>query len=266
MSQNESNPETLVKDTFSQPGVTESVTLGQKLRAYSVHVYTALGVVFAFLAAAETCGSQPDPRWVFVWLIVAALIDATDGPLARRWHVKSHAPRINGRTIDDIVDYLTFTFIPLLLVWRLQWLPHPAGLWVAAAMVASLFGFANTHIKQTSEGFFLGFPSYWNVYAFYAGLLYTRYGPYVPAVVLGLLTVLTVLPVRFVYPNHISQPWRRLLAVTAVVWLGLLLTILPRYPAVPAWLVWTSLSYPGLYTGLSIYLDVVARTRQRHSP
>jgi phosphatidylcholine synthase len=229
-------------------------------------MYTALGVVFAFLAVAEICTPQPDPRWVFVWLIVAALIDATDGPLARRWHVKSRAPRINGRTIDDIVDYLTYTFIPLLLVWRLQWLPQPAGLWVAVAMVISLFGFANTGIKQENEGFFLGFPSYWNVYAFYAGLWYTHHGPYVPAVVLGMLTVLTVLPVRFIYPNLISQPWRRLLVITGVVWLGVLLTILPPYPAVPAWLVWASLSYPGLYTGLSIYLDVAARSRQRRVP
>jgi phosphatidylcholine synthase len=102
------------------PRLPKTTTFGQRLRAYSVHVYTALGVVFAFLAAAETCAPHPDPRWVFVWLTIAVLIDATDGPLARRWHVKSWAPRINGRTIDDIVDYLTFTFVPLLLVWRLQ--------------------------------------------------------------------------------------------------------------------------------------------------
>jgi phosphatidylcholine synthase len=244
--------------------ITEPITLGQRVRAYSVHVYTASGVVFAFLAAAETCAAHPDPRRVFLWLIVAVLIDATDGPLARRWHVKSRAPRIDGRSIDDIVDYLTFTFVPLLLVWRLQWLPAPAGLWVTCAMIASLLGFANTGAKQEREGFFLGFPSYWNVYAFYAGMWFTHHGPFIPAIVLGVLTVLTVLPVRFIYPNLISQPWRGVLVVTAVVWLGGLLAILPRYPAVPSWLGWLSLSYPGLYTGLSVYLDIVTRLRQRH--
>jgi phosphatidylcholine synthase len=129
-------------------------------------------------------------------------------------------------------------------------------------MIASLLGFANTRVKQEREGFFLGFPSYWNVYAFYAGLWFTHYGPLIPAIVLGLLTVLTVLPVRFVYPNLISQPWRGLLISTAVVWLGVLLTTLPCYPAVPAWLGWVSLSYPGLYIGVSVYLDVTARLRQ----
>jgi phosphatidylcholine synthase len=198
-----------------------------------------------------------------MWLTIAVLIDATDGPLARRWHVKSRVPHINGRVIDDIVDYLTFTFVPLLLVWRLQWLSPPAGLWVSLAMIASLLGFANTRVKQEREGFFLGFPSYWNVYAFYTGLWFTHHGPFIPTVVLGGLTVLTVLPVRFVYPNLISQPWRGLLIITAFVWLGVLLTMLPGYPAIPAWLEWVSLSYPGLYVGVSVYLDVTARLRQR---
>src|SRR5688500_17532622 len=123
----------------SPPPAPAAVTFGQKLLAHMVHLYTASGVAFAFLAAAEICAPQPDPRWVFVWLAVAGLIDATDGPLARRWQVKSRTPQVAGRTIDDIVDYLTYTFLPLLLVWRLQWLPPPAGLWTVLAMVASLF-------------------------------------------------------------------------------------------------------------------------------
>lgn len=244
------------------PAFPEGITGVQKLRAYAVHLYTASGVVCAFLAAAEICALQPDPRRVFVWLAVAGLIDSTDGPLARRWQVKSRAPRIAGRTLDDIIDYLTYTFLPLLLVWRLQWLPSPAGLWTALAMVVSLFGFANTTAKQEDEGFFLGFPSYWNVFAFYTGLWYVHYGPVMPVVVLVLLTVLTVLPVRFLYPNLAPRPWRWPLIVGAWVWLGLLLALLPHFPIVPAWLMWVSLVYPGLYIGLSVYLDRLTRTRR----
>ena len=236
-------------------------TLRYKVRAYAVHLYTASGIVFAFLAAAELCARQPDPRWVFLWLTIAVLIDCTDGPLARRWHVKRYAKRIDGRTIDDIVDYITYTFLPLLLVWRMQWLPSPGGLWVAPAMVVSLLGFANTGAKQEEEGFFLGFPSYWNVFAFYAGLWSTHYGPYVPAVMLAILTLLTVLPIRFVYPNLAVPPWKRILWLVTALWLSLLLVILPLYPAVPAWLMWTSLTYPGFYILLSVYLDRLARSR-----
>lgn len=241
----------------------QASTRGQRLCAYGVHLYTASGVAFAFLAAAETCAAQPDPRWVFVWLTIAGLIDATDGPLARRCQVSIHTPHISGRTIDDIVDYLTYTFLPLLLVWRMQWLPSPAWLWVIPAMMASLFGFGNARAKEEGEGFFRGFPSYWNIVAFYIGVIYTYDGPYLPAVMMTVFTILTVLPVRFLYPNLAPKPWRGPLLAGAGVWLMLLLLCLPVYPRVPAWLLWLSFVYPLWYTVLSIFLDFKARQRRQ---
>jgi phosphatidylcholine synthase len=238
------------------------VTFGQKIRAYSVHVYTASGVVFAFLAAAEICRGAPDPRLVFLWLMIAVLIDATDGTLARRWHAKSRASRIDGRTIDDVVDYLTFTFLPLLLVWRMGWLPSPAGVWVGLALVASLMGFANTGAKDEGGGFFLGFPSYWNVVAFYAGIAFEHYGPWVNALAIGALALLTVLPVRFLYPNLAPRPWRTPVIVGAVAWCLLLALMLPGYPDVPERWIWVSLAYPAFYAGLSVYLDLGRRYRR----
>jgi phosphatidylcholine synthase len=224
------------------------------LRAYAVHLYTASGVAFAFLAAAETCSATPSARRVFLLLIAAVLIDATDGPLARRWEVKRWAARIDGRTIDDLVDYLTFTFVPLLLVWRMGLVPEPAAVWVVPALIASLFGFANIAAKDEAGGFFLGFPSYWNVVALYAGVWHRLYGPWVNAAVLVGLTVLTVLPVGFIYPNLAPRPWRQPIIIGAVVWLGLLLAMLWDYPAAPAWLMWVSLVYPAFYTALSLHL------------
>lgn len=226
----------------------------RRLRAYAVHAYTASGVAFAFLATAETCSASPSPAKVFLLLIAAVLIDATDGPFARRWEVKRWAARIDGRTIDDIVDYLTFTFVPLLLVWRMDWVPEPAAVWVVPALIASLFGFSNTAAKDEAGGFFLGFPSYWNIVAFYAGLWHRLYGQWVNAAVLLGLAVLTVLPVGFVYPNLAPRPWRLPVILGAVVWLGLLLAMLRDYPVAPAWLIWVSLVYPGFYTALSLLL------------
>lgn len=236
-------------------------TLAQKVRAYAVHVYTASGIVFVFLAAAELCASEPDPRWVFAWLILAVLVDATDGPLARRWEVKKHASRIDGRTIDDIVDYLTFTFLPLLLVWRMDWLAGPTALWVCLALIASLFGFANTNAKLEGEGFFLGFPSYWNVYAFYAGLWAYQGGEVAATVVLVALAVLTVVPVRFVYPNLAPAPWKWPVLVGAVLWTVLLLAMLPQFPRAPGWLIWVSLLYPVGYAVISWVLASQAKKK-----
>jgi phosphatidylcholine synthase len=234
-------------------------TLSQKGRGYFVHFYTASGMIFAFLAAAETCRAEPDARMVFVWLLVAVLIDATDGPLARLWHVHAWAPAIEGRKIDDILDYLTFTFVPLLLGWRMGWFAPPAGLWVVAAMIASVLGFASVDAKQEAQGFFRGFPSYWNIFVFYAGLWYAYYGPVPATILLVVLTVLTVLPVRFVYPNLAPRPWRWPVLLGAAVWLAILLLMLASYPQVAPGVMWISLIYPAFYVGVSVYLDGKAR-------
>jgi len=231
----------------------------RRARAYAVHAYTASGVAFAFLAAAETCAAAPDARRVFLLLAAAVIVDATDGPFARRWEVKRWAARIDGRTIDDIVDYLTFTFVPLLLVWRMGWVPEPAAPWVVVPMIASLFGFANMGAKHEAAGYFLGFPSYWNVVALYAGIWHRLYGPWPNAAVLAGLAVLTVLPVRFVYPNLAPRPWRIPVIAGAVAWLAVLLWMLRDYPNTPVWPMWVSLAYPAFYTWLSVRLQLRSR-------
>lgn len=226
-------------------------TPSQRARAYAVHIYTASGVGLAFLAAAEICAPAPDPRHVFILLFAAVLIDATDGVLARRWRVQQWAAAIDGRTIDDLVDYLTFTFLPLLLMWRMEWLPQPAALYVIPALIASLFGFANRGAKDEAGGFFLGFPSYWNVVAFYAGLFGGKDTAPITGLVTLALALLTVLPVRFLYPNLTPPPWRVIVLVGALLWVAILLALLANYPHGPRWLALVSLIYPAFYTVLS---------------
>jgi phosphatidylcholine synthase len=225
-------------------------------------VLTASGIVAAFLAVAELFDDAPDERVVFAWLVVAVLIDAVDGPLARAWDVKRLAPDIDGRTIDDILDYLTFTFIPLVLVWRMGWVPFAPDLagavWILPAMLASLLGFAHVGAKDEAAGFFRGFPSYWNIAAFYAGLAFHglgETGQWLNGFLLLALAALTVSPVRFLYPNLAPRPWKLPVMLGAAAWLVMLLAMLVVYQRVPGWVVALSLVYPVFYATLSILLD-----------
>ena len=224
------------------------MTKGRAL-GLAVHAYTASGLIAALFAALEICSRQPDVRIVFFWFVVATLIDATDGPLARAVRIKIVVPEIDGRKIDDIVDYLTFTFLPLLLIARMGWVPDPAWLFVVPAIIASVFGFANTGAKDESGGFFLGFPSYWNIVAFYAGL----FTPVVNAVMLLVLAGLTLAPIGFIYPNLAPRRWKLAIMAGALAWLAIVLAMLPRYPHVPLWLVLVSLIYPLFYSFVSVY-------------
>ena len=233
-----------------------------RVRAYAVHVLTASGVVAAFLAVVELLDEAPDERVVFAWLVVAVLIDAVDGTLARAWDVKRLAPDIHGRTIDDIVDYLTFTFVPLLLVWRMGWVPFAPGMlgvaWIVPALLASLLGFAHVGAKDEAAGYFRGFPSYWNIAAFYAGLAFYGFGEtgrWLNGVVLLALAALTVSPLRFLYPNLTPRPWKLPVMLGAAAWLAVLLGMLLVYRRVPGWVVGVSLIYPAFYVTLSILID-----------
>lgn len=225
-----------------------------RVRAMAVHWYTASGVFPAAAAAVEITRPQPNAAMVFVYLLITTLIDATDGPLARKFDVKHNAASVDGRTIDDILDYLTFAFIPLLLVYCMGWLVDGlAWIWAAGTFV-SLLGFANVNAKDESGGFFRGFPSYWNIYAFYAGLLHYAYGPWPGTILLVVLTIATVSPIWLLYPNLTPKPWKTPILAGAAVWAVGLLAMLPWYPAIdPIW-IWLSLTYPIFYTGLSFWL------------
>lgn len=238
-------------------------------RGYLVHVYTASGIIPAFLATVAAVAGNP--RWAFLWLAMCVFIDATDGALARRWRVKETAPHIDGRTIDDLLDYLTFTFIPLLLVWRMGWIPRldettaiGGAVFVGIPMLASLLGFANVKAKEEAGGFFRGFPSYWNIAAFYCGLLVPYWGAWGNGVFLLILAVLTVAPIRMVYPTLAPPPWRMPVLAGSLLWALGLLAMLPWYPArIPGWAVLLSLVYPAFYTVLSVHLDVQDRRKLR---
>ena len=208
-------------------------------------------IVCAYAAATEICRAAPRPRVVFVWLAVQVLIDALDGPMARAIDINRSAPRIDGRTIDDIVDYLTYTFVPLLLVWRMGWVPAPGGAWVAPAMVASLFGFANTAAKDEQGGFFLGFPSYWNVVAFYVVIL--GLGPTTTGLILVICSILVFVPVKYVYPSR-TKKFRSTNLLTTAIWLASYAVLLAQMPNPNPIVVAISLAYLVYYAVLSLYM------------
>jgi phosphatidylcholine synthase len=194
-------------------------------------------------------------------MAVAVVIDAVDGTLARRVRVWVICPQIDGRKLDDIVDYVNYSFVPIILLCRAEWLPAPVWAWASIPLMASLFGFAHVGAKEDEAGFFRGFPSYWNVVVFYVAVWLHVYGPYVVLTVVLLLSLLTVLPVRFVYPTR-PPCWPVFFAGGGAVWLAILLIMIFQYPSVSPVLLACSGIYPVLYVLFSIYLDVQRRQRK----
>jgi phosphatidylcholine synthase len=198
-----------------------------RVAAWGVHLYTAIGLVLAAWIAVLLVRGGPEAfRGAFVLMLVASLVDATDGTLARKFRVRSVLPDFDGRKLDDIIDFLTYTSLPLLLIWRARLLPEGMEAWLLLPLLASAYGFCQVEAK-TDDGYFLGFPSLWNVVALY---LYVLHLPgWLALGVVVVLSLLTFVPSRYLYP---SQPGRLNLAsnLLAACWSGLLVWLLWRLP------------------------------------
>ena len=200
----------------SKPASADSPILG-----WLVHLFTACGAVLAFLALLAI--QDQDWRLALLWLMAALAIDSVDGTLARRLRVKARVPGIDGETLDLIVDYLNYVFVPTVLIWRAELVPAALELPLAALIqISALYDFARIDLK-TEDGYFRGFPALWNVVAFY--LFVTQIGQVAGAIVVLGLAALTFAPVHFVHPFRVRDygAWLPALAIAWALATGALL-------------------------------------------
>jgi phosphatidylcholine synthase len=217
--------------------------------AWLVHAYTASGAFLAFAAAIATFEDRY--RTAFVLLIAATIVDATDGILARRARVKEMTPGFDGARLDDIVDYLTFVFVPMLILYRAGHLPEGWGLAIAGAvLLSSAYGFASLDAK-TDDNFFTGFPSYWNIVALYVHA--ARTPPGFNAALLLALVALVFVRIGYVYPSR-TPVLQKTTNVLGAIWAALMLVVVYLLPDAPRGLVIASLFFPVYYVALSLSL------------
>ncbi|MEM7076077.1 MAG: CDP-alcohol phosphatidyltransferase family protein [Pseudomonadota bacterium] len=186
-----------------------------KLKALGVHLFTATGAVFAMLAMLAAV----QEKWslMFLWLVVAFAVDGIDGPLARRYDVKRHAPQFDGVLLDLIIDYLTYVFIPAFALFSSGLLPGWTG-WFAIIIItfASALYFADTRMK-TKDNSFSGFPGCWNMLVLVLFAIAPNFW-----VSLGIVSVLAIamfLPLKFIHPVR-TERWRTISLPFAFAWVG----------------------------------------------
>ncbi len=244
-----------VQDSAAPP--VEAFSRRQRLAGAAVHLYTASGSVLGLLTVLAAIEGEIE---VALWLVLVTLIvDGTDGMLARRTRVKETIPWFDGALLDNVVDYLTFAFVAVVLLWTDDRLPDGAVGWVVAALplLASCYQFCRIDAK-TEDHYFLGFPSYWNIVAVYAIVL--DFGTTAVAVTLVVLTVLVFVPVKYIYPSRTAL-LRGLNMTLATVWLVSMAVLVLQYPDPHPVAVALSLAYPVYYTAVSVWLTVAGTGR-----
>lgn len=184
-----------------------------RIQALFVHLLTATGAVLAMLAMLAAV----DEKWdlMFLWLVVALIVDGVDGPLARRYDVKTNWPTYDGVLLDLIIDYLTYVFIPAFALFKSDLMNGWTG-WCAIIVITytSALYFVDTRMKTTDYSF-AGFPACWNMVVLVMFALQPNFYVILGFVVLLAGTMFTNL--KFVHPVRTDR-WRALTLPMALAW------------------------------------------------
>jgi phosphatidylcholine synthase len=195
--------------------------MAARIRAFAIHVLTASGAALALLALIFATGGQWEA--MFFCLGFALIVDGVDGPLAREFQVAELLPRWSGDTLDLVVDFSTYVFVPAYAIAASGLLPPvlaiPSGVLV---VIAGAIYFADREMK-TSDNFFRGFPALWNMAAFYLYVLQPP--PWAGAVMIVVLAALSFVPLKFVHPLRVRH-LRPLNIALLAIWAALALVAL----------------------------------------
>lgn len=181
--------------------------------ALSVHLFTATGAVFAMLAMLAAV--QEKWSMMFLWLVVAFVVDGIDGPLARKFQVRKYAPEFDGVLLDLVIDYLTYVFVPAYALFKSGLLPGWTG-WIAIIVItyASAMYFADTRMKAKDNSF-SGFPGAWNMVVLVLFALSPSFWTILAVVVI--LAALMFVPLKFIHPVR-TERWRKVSLPVALAW------------------------------------------------
>ena len=223
--------------------------------AWSVHALTASGAAMGLFALLEA--ARGDLRASALWMLAAFAIDCVDGTLARAAKVHERTPSIDGRRLDDVIDYLNYVVVPCFF------LAHGGFVgwgWAALPALASAYQFAQADAK-TEDHFFLGFPSYWNFVAIYAWLL--EAGSSAIALWLLALSALVFVPIKYLYPSRMTRLAKTMILGAAAFTALLTLACATQESALRLRAAQLSLLYPAAYFALSLWLGGIQRAGVR---
>lgn len=219
-----------------------------------IHAFTAAGAFVGLLALVAIY--QQEFLSAFWLMGTAILIDAVDGLFARKVKIQLAVPQIDGALLDNIVDFFTYTMVPAFFLLVTPILPH---YWHVVCVIAITFSSAYQFTQvdaKTSDHFFKGFPSYWNIVVFY--LFFWQMNVWLNLTILLVLSVLSFVPIKYVYPSRLeylthSHVLRFAMTMATILWGVATAGLLWTYPETNILMVIVSMGYLILYAGISLY-------------
>ena len=223
----------------------------RKTLAWSVHLFTATGAVWGFLAMRAIYGHEW--KTAIAFMAAAIFVDGFDGILARWFDVKTYASGVDGALMDNIIDYFTYVVVPALFLIEAELVPAALALPCAISiLLTSAYQFSQVDAKtdESNEYYFKGFPDFWNVLVVY--MLVLELNPILNFIFFVIFNILIFVPIKYIYPTRTTR-LKKLTMGFSIVFGILGLAGLILYPNEPKWIWWASLLYGVYYVGLSLW-------------
>jgi len=214
--------------------------------------------MFGLMAVAE--GHRKE---AILWLMVAMILDGIDGPYARKWKVAETVPRIDGYTLDLIIDYVTCIVIPVLFMHRFHMLPRHWSIVIGSFVLFMSALWMSRTDQMTHDHWFNGFPCEWNMIVPTLYLLDASGWFAAFACVVLCLTQLT--NVKFPHPMQVRL-FRPVTITVTVVWLASVLYMTARHPATPLFGTLLLILCPCYIVGLGVWRTIAPESARRHEP
>jgi phosphatidylcholine synthase len=224
----------------------------RKTLAWSVHLFTATGAVWGFLALRAIFAHEW--KLAIIWMAVALFVDGVDGMFARWFDVKTYASGLDGALLDNILDYFNYVVVPALFLIEAELLPSAFAMAGAITiLLTSAYQFTQVDAKTdagSNEYFFKGFPDFWNVMVIY--MLVLGLNPWLNLGFLVFLNILIFVPVKYIYPTRTVR-LKKLTLILSYLFGAFGLVGLILYPNEPKWIWWLTLTYGVYYVALSLW-------------
>ena len=201
-------------------------TNSQVALAWTVHFFTASGIIAVFMALLE--GIDRNFAGAIWWLLAAQVIDGIDGTFARLFKVTEVLPKVSGKNIDTVVDFAGYVIVPAFLIFQANVIDAPYNLWIALLILLTSAVYYGKEGMISEDLYFIGFPVMWNLVAFCL-LFVFEWESTVSMSVIVVLAILQFVPIKFAYPSRTNR-WRIGNITSAIVFTGASIGLLWFYP------------------------------------
>lgn len=231
-----------------------SPTPVERLLAWSVHLFTASGLVAGFLGL--LAAARHDYRMAMLWLIVAFIIDGIDGTFARLFRVSEVLPNVSGKTIDYVIDFFTYAILPAYIFF--EWVELPYGWALAGAVLILLVSALYYGIEGmvNLEGtHFVGFPVMWNLVVYFLLFVFPALPAWVHFALVVVFAIMHFLPIHFAYPSRSSRLRWPTWIVSGLFFLAMIINVwlYPTPSLTGRALSWLALAYFALLAGVDTW-------------